>query len=1037
MRDRKAVVLAFLLFNAFALCANGAGGERKNRFDTVENRCRFVLSALSAHQNIISANQSFKRNLLDLLAHLPELLKRLGRHSGETDFSITARTVTATYQPSVTKYNEKTIEAFRKERTNDLDDLGLHLFGNLGEQISHIYESSHVDGKLDERLYENRLKKLYRLLPFLFDADGTRRFQDGRLDRDALNKRIQETTPSELQNGYGDLVPQHLASIIREHAKNTGQKRAWELFVPVRDNFMKREIVGRVLKPVNEEAVSEVRSLGIERLPHALSLLRGCYGGDCSINSVPFYGLLKEARTYFIRSGGDPDSTPIGYAISVLVDVGGKKVPYIITINGKELSKSDSEMVIRMVAKDYESDEVVVPDFRKRFGETTNTNWNLVNSDAPREAMMNHSGEKAVVTLPTAWEIVDKYIKEHNGQGYINYYDRSQLDEGYILKIPVDARSNMKSQEIPSRYQPVEDPKALPLKERAILAAQVLSDKEGHTYLKGEVTNFLSVTEKQADSVRPLLELTDDRLLTAHEYRELSKHVGYGLPDVLNFKPEMRTSVLKRLYEEDASLFAEHRQNPKGNGRYLEAMSLAYGRTEKAAQLVRSILSAKDISNEDALALLKRLDSAFHWDTSALKDVLARARGKSIEQELHNQAVTGLWEFAYAQTRTEQRLLELLENPDTRELAKVALDRVPKGHRMATLATALREVRKISSQGSIPIPDALRQWFSDPGVSAEKKATLLRPYLNAPNFEDLLSTIPDEQKSAVEDGVSHYSNIGLFRPLLSTSDNKTAGRSWFERSKPIPVAENVLSGTTLEAFEFADIQIPEGGVTVRLGEPGNAQREVTLTKGYQIGTTQLTQLQYAALMGTNPSQFKDGKGSIEAVVGGKKISMRPNRPVETVSWTDEEPGIKRLNELDPRFSYRRPTEAEWEYATRGGTDTKFSFGSSSADLPLYGWFDGNSDQDGHKQTHDVAGLRPNPNGIYDAHGNVWEWVQDCYESNPAGGIDPQGPEADSARVFRGGGWGNDASTLRSADRDSRDPGYRHAALGFRLLRTPK
>ena len=710
---------------------------------------------------------------------------------------------------------------------------------------------------------------------------------------------------------------------------------------------------------------------------------------------------MKEARTYFIREGSDPDSTPIGYAISVLVDVGGKKVPYIITINGKELSKSDSEMVIGMVAKDYDSDEVVVPDFRKRFGETINSNWNLVNSDAPREAMMNHSGEKAKVTLPQAWKIVDEYIKEHNGEGYINYYHRSRLNKGYIIKIPDGV--NMKSQEIPSRYQPVEDPKLLPLKERAILAAQVLSDKEGHTYSKGEITNFLSVTKAQAKSVRPLLELSEDRLLTIHEYRELSKHIGYGLSDILSLRPEMRASVLKRLYEEDASLFAEHRQNPKGNGRYLEAMSLAYGRTEKAAQLVRSILSAKDISSDDALALLKRLDNAFHWDAAALKDVMARVRGKSIEFDLRDQAVTGLWEFAYAPTRTEERLLKLLEDPDTRELAKVALDRVPKGHRMAPLATALREVQKISLTGSIPLPNAIRQWFSDPHVPAEKKATLLRPYLNAPDFEGLWSKIPEGQKTAVEEGVSHYSNIGLFRPLLST--------------------KNILSDARLEGFEFADIRIPEGGVTVRLGEPGNAQRDVTLTHSFQIGTTQLTQLQYAALTGTNPSKFKG-----------------TNRPVETVYWEDAELALKRLNELDSRFLYRRPTEAEWEYATRGGTDTKFSFGSSSADLPLYGWFDKNSKNethDGQKQTHDVAALRPNPFGIYDAHGNVWEWVQDKFSSNPEGGIDPQGPEAGSSHVFRGGGWGNDARGLRSAGRHDRDPGYRFDGVGFRLLRTPK
>src|SRR3989338_8616687 len=149
MRDRRALVLAILLLNAFGW----AVGERQNRFDTVENRCRLVLLALSAHQNIISANQSFKRNLLYLLAHMPELLRRLGRHSGETGFSSTARTVTVSYQPTVAQYNEKAIKAFRDERVNDLDDLELMFAGNLKPQLSHIYKQAHVAGKLDTRLF--------------------------------------------------------------------------------------------------------------------------------------------------------------------------------------------------------------------------------------------------------------------------------------------------------------------------------------------------------------------------------------------------------------------------------------------------------------------------------------------------------------------------------------------------------------------------------------------------------------------------------------------------------------------------------------------------------------------------------------------------------------------------------------------------------------------------------------------------------------------------------------------------------------------
>lgn len=200
----------------------------------------------------------------------------------------------------------------------------------------------------------------------------------------------------------------------------------------------------------------------------------------------------------------------------------------------------------------------------------------------------------------------------------------------------------------------------------------------------------------------------------------------------------------------------------------------------------------------------------------------------------------------------------------------------------------------------------------------------------------------------------------------------------------------------------------------------NPVHTVRLSKPFYLGKYEVMQGQWQAVMGNNPSYFKGD----------------PNLPVEQVSWDDVQEFIRKLNAKEGGTKYRLPTESEWEYVARAGTTTAYSFGDNPRQLGEYAWYYENSGS----KTHPVGQKKPNPWGLYDMHGNVWEWVQDRYQDRysaytSAVVTDPQGPSSGSGRVARGGSWNCSAHGCRSADRGYVVPGNRHGFLGVRLLRT--
>lgn len=228
------------------------------------------------------------------------------------------------------------------------------------------------------------------------------------------------------------------------------------------------------------------------------------------------------------------------------------------------------------------------------------------------------------------------------------------------------------------------------------------------------------------------------------------------------------------------------------------------------------------------------------------------------------------------------------------------------------------------------------------------------------------------------------------------------------------------------------ILIPKG--TFAMGSPATEElrgvdevaHEVTISKDFYLGVTEVTQTQYAKVMGANPSKFK-----------GQQQADKPDYPVENISWQDAVDFCKRLSDLPEEKAagrvYRLPTEAEWEYACRAGAKTTYFFGNDPKSLSNHAWFEGNNN---NERTHPVGQKKANAWGLYDMHGNVWEWCGDWYGDYPQAAVtDPSGPNEGTLRVLRGGGWKDTEAIVRTARRGRITPDHTSIYLGFRIALT--
>ena len=249
---------------------------------------------------------------------------------------------------------------------------------------------------------------------------------------------------------------------------------------------------------------------------------------------------------------------------------------------------------------------------------------------------------------------------------------------------------------------------------------------------------------------------------------------------------------------------------------------------------------------------------------------------------------------------------------------------------------------------------------------------------------------------------------------LSQEQSKSNSEDYTRKDNPREGQRGGKNKKEIASQGIDFVLIPEGSYMMGSNDGYDDEKpvhQVKISRPFYLGKYPVTQAQWQTVMGNNPSHFKGA-----------------SRPVEQVSWNEVQEFITKLNELEGcEGCYRLPTEAEWEYAARAGTTTAYSFGDDVGQLGNYAWYGDNS----NGETHSVGEKGANLWGLYDMHGNVWEWVQDWYGNYPEGPLtDPTGPESGSYRVVRGGSWGSTAGACGPLIVPGSFPRFASATSGF-------
>jgi hypothetical protein len=543
--------------------------------ETVDGRLDYAASLLERFPNIFRANQQFRRNILEVLKDGSELSKDLGSNAAPRDRH-PLTTMTLKYAPGATiAYDLSKIEALKVSLGNDIERLPLPEVTTLAEDLAALKQHSLKNGVFSPEVYKKNLGRLMRVAPVVYDSAGVA--HPGSPWKAGASRSVSALDPREIENLFRDGFVQHQQSVIRAAASQSGRGLWPQVLQAQLNGFIKKTVAQALLPQVTSASTSDdkvsARYLRLEEMASPDTLFRGCFGKDCSILSVPYYPEVKGTKTYWLRKSPNPNHPPDGYVFVVPVQVNGKTLPYILTVNGN-LTSEDVKKTIQAIGLDWGTSKYVYADLKK--------NPYLVNATEMIAGLSASDAKPVKVGLPAGWEKVEAFIDQHRVHGYGNYYQAANIENAKIATIETQGRDLLGPIERKTSLPPPRDRsrKILdrPVLDRAILAAEAVEGMvERNT--KDHVLERMSLSREQLDAAVQLKGMRPGTGMDANQYERLAKELGFKVKDLLALDPTTVTQSLFLIHDQKPSLAGEEQWRTAYANLWSDALLSGSGRS--------------------------------------------------------------------------------------------------------------------------------------------------------------------------------------------------------------------------------------------------------------------------------------------------------------------------------------------------------------------------------------------------------------------------------------------------------------------------
>lgn len=512
------------VISLYGLSNSNAQEEWTPDLSTMEGRLQFLGSMFQAHPEFTSRTNSYLANPIQTLANAQTLANDMGEEAN--NFQINPeRLFGATFSTADDiGYSDERVQSFKASLLSDL------------EKIADLETNGLVDD-LDSLSSDSDLaKRLLRLAPILYDGDGKPK-QD-KVVIDTVRSLVEGMDSAQLDDLYTDTLVNHQLPIVES---NSSKYRSLNNTIQsFKNNFIAKDLNTAFTMVSSNGRAAKVRTITLQKIPTAVSLFRGCIGGDCSMQTVNFYSLPKGTDVFWIRKGTDPSSFPDGYVLVTEAKKGSKTIPYVVTVNGKSLGVEDTRMVLKLIAEARGSSELLVSDMTK--------NSHVMNTTPVRNGFRFGSGQQVEVEMTEGWNHVSNSKQRGSGT---NYYRPSSLQNAVSVKIDNEEMNALRivrelSGEAINTYSETARPSSMNLVERAILAVHSALGK-GNT--ESAVLDYLDVSQAQATLVKRYMDLKNpDVPMTILLYESLNENLGFRVSDLAHGSMLTRGVSIGELY---------------------------------------------------------------------------------------------------------------------------------------------------------------------------------------------------------------------------------------------------------------------------------------------------------------------------------------------------------------------------------------------------------------------------------------------------------------------------------------------------------